>query len=317
MNRLLNILVCCVLASAFVACKPGTPKQFIQPDDMEDLLVDYHRAQALAEHLSFRVKDSVPQQLYLEAVLRKHGVTREHFDSSLVYYYKRSDRFDDIYKRVADRLEEEALVLGASESDIGKYALLNASGDTANIWNERPMMLMLPRLPYNRWEFCIDTDSLLRAGDRFLLQFISDFTYQDGSKNGVAYVAVDYEDTIVTRNMHFTTSGFHQLNVETTVKQPIRQVRGFFYVDGANEVSSTLRLLFLREVQLIRFHTQKPEDEPEEMPEDSLQLDTSGRQLDADALSGRDSTERGGGVLPVDTGAAPHGVAARMRHLEP
>ena len=316
MNRLLNILMYCVLVSAFVACKPGTPKQFIQPDEMEDLLVDYHRAQALAEQRMRQIKDTVPMQLYLEAVLCKHGVTREHFDSSLVYYYKRSDRFDNIYKRVADRLEEEALVLGASESDIGKYALLNASGDTANIWNDRPMKLLLPRLPYNRWEFCIDTDSLLRAGDRFLLQFTSDFTYQDGSKNGVAYVAVDYKDTVVTRNMHFTTTGFNQLSIETTVNQPIRQVRGFFYVDGANEVTSTLKLLFLSDVKLIRFHTQKPEDEPEKMPEDSLQLDTSGRQLDADTLSGGDSTERGGGVLPVDTGAAPHGVAARMRHLE-
>ena len=31
------------------ACKPGTPSEFIQPDDMEDILVDYHLARAMAE----------------------------------------------------------------------------------------------------------------------------------------------------------------------------------------------------------------------------------------------------------------------------
>ena len=36
------------------ACKPSVPRQFIQPGEMEDILYDYHVAQALAtdEHTS-------------------------------------------------------------------------------------------------------------------------------------------------------------------------------------------------------------------------------------------------------------------------
>ena len=31
------------------ACQPGTPSQYIQPGDMEDILVDYYLAKAMAQ----------------------------------------------------------------------------------------------------------------------------------------------------------------------------------------------------------------------------------------------------------------------------
>ena len=75
---------------------------------------------------------------------------KAEFDSSLVYYYKRADRFVDIYTKVSERLEEQALLLGATEGEIGKYASLNATGDTANIWAERtalPIFLLNMHFP--------------------------------------------------------------------------------------------------------------------------------------------------------------------------
>ena len=48
MNRSLLIVVGIVLW--LVGCKPGTPSEYIQPDEMEDILVDYHMAKAMAEH---------------------------------------------------------------------------------------------------------------------------------------------------------------------------------------------------------------------------------------------------------------------------
>ena len=33
----------------FPACKPGVPSDLIQPAELEDLLYDYHIAQAMAE----------------------------------------------------------------------------------------------------------------------------------------------------------------------------------------------------------------------------------------------------------------------------
>lgn len=302
------------------SCKPGTPKQYIQPGHMEDILVDYHMACAMAQQEGTSQEDrNYRQALYVEAVMRQHGVTKAEFDSSLVYYYKRADRFEPIYKRVAERLEEQALVMGASESEIGKYASLNATGDTANIWNERSTMLLMPRLPYNLWEFSIDEDSLFRQGDRLLLQFMADFMYQDGSKNALAYLSVDFTDTVVSRNMHFSSTGLNQLNFDaSSIKQDIRRVRGFFYLDGATDQTTTTRLLFMNNVQLIRFHTQTEDDEPEEQTaeEDSLQRDSLGGRFTTDPVGGRDSARIGAVELSLDTGTTSHRVAPRLRPIE-
>ena len=45
MKHSLPLLIVLML---LVACKPTVPSQYIQPDDMEDMLYDYHLAEAMA-----------------------------------------------------------------------------------------------------------------------------------------------------------------------------------------------------------------------------------------------------------------------------
>ena len=156
MNRVCAIVLA-GLIMLFIACKPGTPSQYIQPDEMEDILVDYYMAQAMAQQANTSQGErEYNTAMYIEAVLKKHGVTKAEFDSSLVYYYTRADRFDAICKRVSERLDEQALTQGASEGEIGKYAQYNATGDTANVWADRTTAILLPMPPYNRWDFAIE-----------------------------------------------------------------------------------------------------------------------------------------------------------------
>ncbi len=294
--------VCCLISLGvllLVGCKPGTPKQYIQPDEMEDILVDYHLARGLALQEG---TSEYKQALYVQAVLHKYGITQEELDSSLVYYYKRADRFIDVYKRVAERLEEQALVSGATEGEIGKYAVLNAEGDTANVWPHRSMAALMPTPPYNRWDFEIEADSTYQRGDAFLLQFMSDFTYQQGMKNGLVYVAIDYPDTTIARNLHFSTSGISQLRFEGYDKADITGMRGFFYLADGDEMSSALRLLFLNNIQLIRFHQQQKHEEG--LSTDSLSRDSSGGRLTDEAVGSGDSIGRGDTLVSADRGTA-------------
>ena len=303
MNRVCTI-VFIGLVALFVACKPGTPSQYIQPGEMEDILVEYYMAQAMA------LQVSTPQggreyntAMYIEAVLKKHGVTKADFDSSLVYYYTRSDRFEDICKRVSERLDEQALTQGASEGEIGKYAQFNATGDTANVWADRTTALLMPMPPYNRWDFAIEADSTYRRGDALMMMFMSDFMYQTGSKNGLVYMAVEYDDTVVSRNLRFTVTGLAQLRVPEDTTRRMRAVKGFFYLDGANDPSTSTRLLFLNNVQLIRFHTI---DADKELATDSIPRGDDDGRLAPDSVSRGDSIWGGDEVLPPDSGAAVH-----------
>jgi hypothetical protein len=293
----------------FVACKPGTPSQYLQPGEMEDILVEYYMAQAMAQQVSpLEGGRDYNTAMFIEAVLKKHGVTKADFDSSLVYYYTRSDRFEPICKRVSERLDELALTQGASEGEIGKYAQYNATGDTANVWADRNIALLMPMPPYNRWDFVIEADSTYRRGDALMMQFMSDFMYQTGSKNGIVYMAVEYDDTIVSRNLRFSVSGLAQLRVPEDTTRRMKAVKGFFYLDGGNESSTSTRLLFLNNVQLIRFHTI---DADQELPTDSIPQGGDAGQIAPDSVSRGDSIRGGDEVLPLDSGTAVHRMASR------
>ena len=318
MNRICSFVLIGLVAF-FAACKPGTPSQFIQPDEMEDILVEYYLAKATAQQLNPSQEEREYNiAMYIEAVLKKHGVTQAEFDSSLVYYYTRADRFETICKRVSDRLEELALTQGASEGEIGKYAQYNATGDTANIWADRTTALLLPMPPYNRWDFAIKADSTYRRGDALMIMFLSDYMYQTGSKNGLVYMAVEYDDTVVSRNLRFSVTGLAQMRVPEDTTRTIRAIKGFFYLDGGNESTTTTRLLFLNNVQLIRFHTtpdnatpdNTTDDNEENTPDCIPRIDT-GERLAPDSVSSGDSIRDSDKPLSSDARAALHRMVSR------
>ena len=292
-----------------VGCKPGTPSEYIQPDDMEDILVEYHMAKAMAGQYDGSYEERNYQQaLYIEAVLRKHGVTQEQFDSSLVYYYRRADRFDKLYQNVADRLEEQALSLGATEGEIGKFASLSATGDTANIWTERSRYAMMPVPPYNRWSFEVAVDTAFYNGDSFLMQFMSDFLFQDGMRSCTLNIAVTYDnDTTISKNIVFSYAGLTQLRIPAYDNHAVKRLRGYFYLAGGSDRTTTTRLLFLDNIQLIRFHN----EQHEENQKDSVESDSVGGQIRLDSVGGGNLPRGGLKMVSIDSGVTQHGMVRR------
>ena len=290
----ISFLFLTVLSAALlVACKPSVPSEYIQPDDMEDLLVDYHLAQAMAQQQDGSYEESqYRRELYLDAVLKKHGITRADFDSSLVYYYIRADRFQKIYKRVADQLSEQALAMGTSQSEIDRYATLSANGDTANVWADRTEAVLTPYAPYNRFDFSIDADTTFRKGDSFMLSFQTDYLYQSGSKTAVAHLTVTYDnDSIVSNTSHISVSGTTQLRVAAINDLTVKKIRGFIYLSPGSEKTTTLRLMLLSHMHFIKFRRQESKDEPQ--AKDSLvSQPLKGDTLRRDSLR-RDTTHRG------------------------
>jgi len=311
----LHIIIVGVLLFV-VSCKPTTPSQYIQPDEIVDILVDYHLARAIGQMQPNYEEQNYERTLYWNAVMKKHNITQEQFDSSLTYYYSRADRFDDIYRRVYQRLDEENTLLGISEGEIGKYAALKADGDTANIWPGRQSQAMMPLPPYDYYNFIIDCDSTFFAGDTFLMQFTSDYVYQSGSKDGILYLAVDYPDTTVVRQTRFTYSGLIQLraDIDERVKSIPQRIKGFFYLGGAHDRSSVVRLLFLNNIQLIRFHKKHEEAAPVEA--DSLSQDTIARRTIDGTVGSGDSVGTSSKILPIKRGASPNRVVERIDSIK-
>ena len=170
------------------------------------------------------------------------------------------DRFREIYKKVADRLSNEAIDLGASDGEVERYATYNLNGDTANIWEGNRTALLLPYATHNRMNFRQESDTTYHKGDDFMLNILVDFMYQTGSKDAVVCMAIRLEnDSIVTRVNHVSVSGVNQLRIDVADSLSAKEIYGYLYLGKGNDQSSTLKLMFVKDIQLIRFR--KPREQ--------------------------------------------------------
>lgn len=240
-----------------VGCKPKVPSELVQPDDLEDILYEYHLAQSMARN-EHTLDASYNQTKYFLAVLEKHHVSEAVFDSSLVYYYTHAERLKDIYANVYERLANDAKKLGASVGDINRYSQYSETGDTANIWRDETAMLLIPHPTKNRFDFVIKADSTFKVGDSFMFQFVAEHIWQSGSKDAIVCIKTTYEkDSVLQSVNHVSMSGISQLRVPSNTTLNIKELRGFIYLPQGEDNNEVRRLMFINQIQLIRFHNKE------------------------------------------------------------
>lgn len=261
-----KLMICLVAVMALLfcvsSCKPSLPGGVLSKGKMTDILYDYHLALAMA-HMDDN-GDKGQSLAYREAVLRKHDVTSAEFDSSMVYYMRHTELLEDVYKDLTDRYNNEITAMGGSAKEGGEFANLSATGDTANVWNLATSMVFMPVKPFNSTSFDIKVDSTFHKGDRLMLDFDAQFIYQDGMRNGVAMLAVQFgNDSIAQRTIMIQSTQHYSVELSDADSLGIKSVKGYFMLmndDNGTGVSSqtTLKLMFLEHIKLIRMHPQKP-----------------------------------------------------------
>lgn len=249
-SRKVFVAVAAVLL--FPACKPGVPFGLIQPEELEDLLYDYHIAQAMAD----AGRDSVnfKRYSYVQAVFEKHGVSEAEFDSTMVWYASHATYLDDIYKKLQERYGTHVSALGASTGENDVFAHLDAQGDTANVWQERAFRILKPRFMDERLLFTMAADTSFHKGDALLWRF--DTRYISHGRQNEAYagfhVTYDNDSTAgVTQRIY--SNSLMQLRLEGDTAHAIREIGGFVYYKPSDEDKDP-RLLLLRDIMLVRFH---------------------------------------------------------------
>ena len=261
-----KLMICLVAVMALLfcvsSCKPSLPSGVLSKGKMTDILYDYHLALAMA-HMDDN-GDKGQSLAYREAVLRKHDVTSAEFDSSMVYYMRHTELLEDVYKDLTDRYNNEITAMGGSAKEGGEFANLSATGDTANVWNLAASMVFMPVKPFNSTSFNIKVDSTFHKGDRLMLDFDAQFIYQDGMRNGVAMLAVQFgNDSIAQRTIMIQSTQHYSVELSDADSLGIKSVKGYFMLmndDNGTGVSSqtTLKLMFLEHIKLIRMHPLKP-----------------------------------------------------------
>lgn len=325
-----KLMICLVAVMALLfcvsSCKPSLPSGVLSKGKMTDILYDYHLALAMA-HMDDN-GDKGQSLAYREAVLRKHDVTSAEFDSSMVYYMRHTELLEDVYKDLTDRYNNEITAMGGSAKEGGEFANLSATGDTANVWNLATSMVFMPVKPFNSTSFDIKVDSTFHKGDRLMLDFDAQFIYQDGMRNGVAMLAVQFgNDSIAQRTIMIQSTQHYSVELSDADSLGIKSVKGYFMLmndDNGTGVSSqtTLKLMFLEHIKLIRMHPQKPVASPavssSSASSDSLRKDSASSASSSSGEKPGEQTFEMSSQKPVHPIRMPDGKPLRpLREMKP
>lgn len=325
-----KLMICLVAVMALLfcvsSCKPSLPSGVLSKGKMTDILYDYHLALAMA-HMDDN-GDKGQSLAYREAVLRKHDVTSAEFDSSMVYYMRHTELLEDVYKDLTDRYNNEITAMGGSASAGGEFANLSATGDTANVWNLATSMVFMPVKPFNSTSFDIKVDSTFHKGDRLMLDFDAQFIYQDGMRNGVAMLAVQFgNDSIAQRTIMIQSTQHYSVELSDADSLGIKSVKGYFMLmndDNGTGVSSqtTLKLMFLEHIKLIRMHPQKPVAAPSgsssSASSDSLRKDSASSASSSSGEKPGEQTFEMSSQKPVHPIRMPDGKPLKpLREMKP
>lgn len=325
-----KLMICLVAVMALLfcvsSCKPSLPSGVLSKGKMTDILYDYHLALAMA-HMDDN-GDKGQSLAYREAVLRKHDVTSAEFDSSMVYYMRHTELLEDVYKDLTDRYNNEITAMGGSASAGGEFANLSATGDTANVWNLATSMVFMPVKPFNSTSFDIKVDSTFHKGDRLMLDFDAQFIYQDGMRNGVAMLAVQFgNDSIAQRTIMIQSTQHYSVELSDDDSLGIKSVKGYFMLmndDNGTGVSSqtTLKLMFLEHIKLIRMHPQKPVAAPavssSSASSDSLRKDSASSASSSSGEKPGEQTFEMSSQKPVHPIRMPDGKPLKpLREMKP
>lgn len=231
------------------SCKQEMPKGIMKTEKMENLLYDYHIAQAMAAMSA----DSVDYytRFYSRSVYRKYGITEEDFNRSMEWYMRHSEQLFKIYRNLDKRYADPSVsgMAGIGDGPIG------ASGkDSINFWRGRRFFL-LSSVDNGRITFEQKADSLLRSGDRLHWRFNISWMYREGMKSAIALLAVKYDNDSIGSASHYLYGTGPQEIVMQVGKRQVKSIFGFIYQNA--EWSDRPKLLVVSDPVLSRSH---PED---------------------------------------------------------
>ena len=271
---------CCLTLASFIlrGCKPKRPRGILSESKMENIMVDYHLAQGMAETAEGDVEAA--RYKYIQAVFRKHHVTEATFDSSLVYYFENSEKFYEIYKNVSQRVQAQAEKFGVdARATQNQYSHLTNQGDTANVWTDHANACVIPNKLQNIYQFVLMADSTYQTGDSFIWHFHTQYITQGIDREAYAVLSLQYDNDSVVSVTHYIR-GNNNFDLKFSPSVPLdtialRKINGFVFMPTMQKGENSLTVLLLQDLSMIRMHAVKKETVvSDSLLKDSLELDT-------------------------------------------
>lgn len=239
-----GIIILAILG--FVACS-RVPKGVLSEKEMQKVLADMLVAEAMTttNYNDYR-EDSTKVALY-ESVFRKHKITREVYDSSLVWYGQNLDIYMKVYDRVVADYSKQIASLGDVQAEAGP----TTKRDSVDIWPRRTLLTLQPNSVFNGVVFDIKPDAEYASGSSFVLGM-----HVWGLEDELKYkpeirLTAEHRDTTITVSTQITEDGYHEAVLRTMPTRKVRRVYGYIRMDNSD---TTYYKVYVDSLNLVRYN---------------------------------------------------------------
>ena len=206
----------------FAAC--ARPKGVLSQNDMVNVLTDLHKLDGSLTAKGLMYNEADKRNEYYASVLKKYGITKAEFDSSLVWYSKNPKSFDRIYDKVIVQLTD-------LQKDInkGKYHFVDSvemAKIKYNIWTKRTKYALTKDSARTHLDFEIPDQNFM-LGDVYVLKFLQRIAPEDSSAKQLIRFQINYvngrvrgviklvENDGVTRRYTLRISSIHPSKIKS------------------------------------------------------------------------------------------------------
>jgi len=188
-NKLIVQLVFIIGFILLLSACDGTPSGVLSQKHMTEVLIDMHKTDAYLAQKGLNYQKFSLKAPYYNYILKKHGISKAEFDSSLVWYTKNPRQFEEVYDNVIIKLT-------AFQKEIkkGKYHpvdSLNLAKAKVSIWNKRLKYTLTGDSARTHLDFEIPNQGFMYE-DVFVLKFLQRIAPEDSSKNQRIILRINY-----------------------------------------------------------------------------------------------------------------------------
>ena len=250
MFKLSRLISLALLIALLLSCDK-TPGGVMSVNEMADLIVDLQLAEAYIDTHNADFESDSSRQVIKQSIFKKHGITQQEYDSSLVWYAhnmedytkaydkaigKLQSRYDKLEKKGGNGQEEEIIDPGMPTHDATprnagpKLTNLSrdAHGDTIDMWQDQRSFMLTQGYGRGFITFDLPPDAEKQRGDRYQLAY----KLTRGGNEFKVSLNVDYTDGSTHQISRGTNNdGWVMIDIQSDTARQVRRVYGYVSYD--------------------------------------------------------------------------------------
>ncbi|MDR0233069.1 MAG: DUF4296 domain-containing protein [Dysgonamonadaceae bacterium] len=196
----------------FVLLLSACGKKVLSEKKMEDVLFDIHLAEATISdnYRDFR-NDEKKQELYA-GIFKKHGITQEQFDTSLVWYGRNLDKYLIVYDNLTKRYATLAENINTEIELQQKQAALSDLNQVY-VWNGTTPVILTSLPGKNMVDFNLNLDTIQLSPKEYYEFAFNVLGIPDSTITPLVTLGIIFPDTVFIERKTITDNGLFTISL--------------------------------------------------------------------------------------------------------